>query len=38
LIVEVCQSLIQKGFLMGTGGNISVRVAGQEAMAITPSN
>jgi ribulose-5-phosphate 4-epimerase/fuculose-1-phosphate aldolase len=37
-VVEICQKLIQKGILMGTGGNISVRVMGQEAFAITPSN
>jgi ribulose-5-phosphate 4-epimerase/fuculose-1-phosphate aldolase len=37
-VVEICQKLIQKGILMGTGGNVSVRVAGQKAFAITPSN
>jgi ribulose-5-phosphate 4-epimerase/fuculose-1-phosphate aldolase len=37
-VVEICQKLIQKGILMGTGGNISMRVMGQEAFAITPSN
>ena len=37
-VLEICQKLIAKGILMGTGGNISVRVAGQKAFAITPSN
>lgn len=37
-VVDICQKLISKGILMGTGGNISVRVAGQKALAITPSN
>lgn len=37
-VVEICQKLVNKGILMGTGGNISVRVADQKAFAITPSN
>jgi len=37
-VLEICQKLIAKGILMGTGGNISVRVVGQKAFAITPSN
>jgi ribulose-5-phosphate 4-epimerase/fuculose-1-phosphate aldolase len=37
-VVEICQKLISKAILMGTGGNISVRVPGQNAFAITPSN
>ncbi len=38
LIVETAQQLTRKGFLMATGGNLSYRIAGQSAMAITPSN
>jgi L-ribulose-5-phosphate 4-epimerase len=38
LIVESCQFLVEKGFLMATGGNVSVRVQGESAFAITPSN
>jgi L-ribulose-5-phosphate 4-epimerase len=38
LIVETTQKLVEKGYLMATGGNISVRIAGQDAFAITPSN
>ena len=37
-IVATAQSLVGKGYLMATGGNLSVRVLGQEAFAITPSN
>lgn len=38
LIVETAQELVRKGFLMATGGNLSVRVTGKDAFAITPSN
>ena len=38
LIVETAQQLTMKGYLMATGGNLSVRIAGQSALAITPSN
>ena len=37
-VVETAQSLTRKGYLMATGGNLSVRVLGQNAFAITPSN
>lgn len=37
-VLEICQKLISEGILMGTGGNISARVKGQKAFAITPSN
>jgi ribulose-5-phosphate 4-epimerase/fuculose-1-phosphate aldolase len=37
-IVETAQGLVQKGYLMATGGNLSVRIIGQKAFAITPSN
>src|SRR5882762_3851052 len=37
-IVETAQKLTEKGFLMATGGNLSVRITGQSAFAITPSN
>jgi L-ribulose-5-phosphate 4-epimerase len=37
-IVDVAQRLTPKGFLMATGGNLSIRIAGQNAFAITPSN
>jgi L-ribulose-5-phosphate 4-epimerase len=38
LIVETAQELVQKGYLMATGGNLSLRISGQDAFAITPSN
>lgn len=38
LIVETAHELVRKGFLMATGGNLSLRVKGQNAFAITPSN
>lgn len=37
-VVETAQRLTRKGYLMATGGNISMRIAGQNAFAITPSN
>jgi ribulose-5-phosphate 4-epimerase/fuculose-1-phosphate aldolase len=37
-IVEAARALVAKGFLMATGGNISHRVPGREAFAVTPSN
>ena len=37
-IVETAQTLVKKGYLMATGGNLSLRIPGQDAFAITPSN
>jgi L-ribulose-5-phosphate 4-epimerase len=37
-VVDTAQTLTQMGYLMATGGNLSVRVRGQDAFAITPSN
>ena len=37
-IVEAAQELVQKGYLMATGGNLSLRLSGQDGFAITPSN
>ena len=37
-IVDTAQTLVRKGYLMATGGNISLRIPGQDAFAITPSN
>lgn len=37
-IVGIAQDLVRKGYLMATGGNISMRVTGQDAFGITPSN
>lgn len=37
-VVDTAQSLTRKGFLMATGGNLSIRIPGQNAFAITPSD
>jgi L-ribulose-5-phosphate 4-epimerase len=37
-IVDTARTLVRKGYLMATGGNLSLRVPGQTAFAITPSN
>lgn len=37
-IVDAAQRLTRKGYLMATGGNLSVRIPGQNAFAIIPSN
>ena len=37
-VVDAAQRLTEKGYLMATGGNLSVRIPGQHAFAITPSN
>lgn len=37
-VVESAQELVRKGFLMATGGNLSVRIPDQNGFAITPSN
>ena len=37
-IVDACQALVERGYLMATGGNVSIRLAEQNAFAITPSN
>lgn len=37
-VVEICQTLMTKGYLKSTEGNVSVRVKGQPVFAITPSS
>jgi L-ribulose-5-phosphate 4-epimerase len=37
-VVATAQQLTHKGYLMATGGNLSVRAPGREAFVITPSN
>jgi len=37
-VVAISRLLTEKGLLMGTGGNVSARLPGQAAMAVTPSN
>ncbi len=38
MIVTSAQKLTHLGFLMATGGNLSLRIKGKEAFVITPSN
>jgi L-ribulose-5-phosphate 4-epimerase len=37
-VVDAAQKLVQKGYLMATGGNLSLRVPGVDAFVVTPSN
>jgi ribulose-5-phosphate 4-epimerase/fuculose-1-phosphate aldolase len=37
-VLAHCQELTRKGYLVGTGGNVSLRIEGEEAIAITPSS
>ncbi|MCE1252320.1 MAG: class II aldolase/adducin family protein [Anaerolineae bacterium] len=37
-VVDICRQLVEKGFLAGTGGNVSVRIPAEKAFAVTPSN
>ncbi len=37
-VVETAQNLTQKGYFIATGGNLSIRILGQDKIAITPSN
>jgi len=36
-ILQTAQRLTREGFLVGTGGNVSMRIEGEEMIAITPS-
>ena len=38
LVVEVCRTLLDRGYLKATEGNVSVRVPGEDSYAITPSS
>ncbi|MBE2221423.1 MAG: class II aldolase/adducin family protein [Anaerolineae bacterium] len=37
-VLDTCQELTHQGYLIGTGGNVSIRIEGEEALAITPSS
>ena len=37
-VVEACRLLVEQGYLAATGGNVSLRLADREGLAITPSN
>ncbi len=38
LVVAVCRTLLERGYLKATEGNVSVRVPGEDSYAITPSS
>ncbi|HUH96542.1 MAG TPA: class II aldolase/adducin family protein [Anaerolineales bacterium] len=38
LVVDTAQKLTRRGYLIATGGNVSVRIVQEEAFAITPSD
>jgi ribulose-5-phosphate 4-epimerase/fuculose-1-phosphate aldolase len=37
-VMDACHTLLERGYLKETEGNISARISGQNAFAITPSN
>lgn len=37
-VVEMCRTLLARGYLKATEGNVSVRVPGYDRFAVTPSN
>jgi ribulose-5-phosphate 4-epimerase/fuculose-1-phosphate aldolase len=37
-VVDTCHTLLERGYLKATEGNISARVSGHNTFAITPSN
>jgi L-ribulose-5-phosphate 4-epimerase len=37
-LVESCHTLVRKGYLLATGGNVSIRLPGGNTFAITPSD
>lgn len=37
-VVDMCRTMLERGYLKATEGNVSVRVPGHERYAVTPSN
>ncbi|WP_203820023.1 aminotransferase class III-fold pyridoxal phosphate-dependent enzyme [Paractinoplanes ferrugineus] len=37
-VVEMCRTMLERGYLKATEGNVSVRIPGHELYAVTPSN
>ena len=37
-VVEMCRTMLDRGYLKATEGNVSVRVPGRRLYAVTPSN
>ena len=38
LVVAICRTLLERGYLKVTEGNVSVRVPGRDLFAITPTS
>ncbi|HWS31736.1 MAG TPA: aminotransferase class III-fold pyridoxal phosphate-dependent enzyme [Actinoplanes sp.] len=37
-VVDMCRTMLDRGYLKATEGNVSVRIPGQQLYAVTPSN
>ncbi|WP_457111787.1 class II aldolase/adducin family protein [Marmoricola sp. URHA0025 HA25] len=37
-VVDMCRTMLERGYLKATEGNVSVRIPGQRLYAVTPSN
>ncbi|MEV8508470.1 aminotransferase class III-fold pyridoxal phosphate-dependent enzyme [Actinoplanes sp. NPDC051475] len=37
-VVDMCRTMLERGYLKATEGNVSVRVSGRRLYAVTPSN
>lgn len=37
-VVDMCRTMLERGYLKATEGNVSVRVPGHQRYAVTPSN
>ena len=37
-VVEMCRTMLERGYLKATEGNVSVRIPGHRLYAVTPSN
>jgi L-ribulose-5-phosphate 4-epimerase len=37
-VVDMCRTMLDRGYLKATEGNVSVRIPGRELYAVTPSN
>ena len=37
-VLDMCRTMLDRGYLKATEGNVSVRIAGRELYAVTPSN
>ncbi len=37
-VVTMCRTMLERGYLKATEGNVSVRIPGRELYAVTPSN